>query len=189
MLIQSFFFLITDLWKNLFISSKVFPFANFCFQCKRSGKLAVISNLDILSTVSGKCPTMSKVHAVQENLLQTIQDINGWLQIMFILTLIDRSSWHKEHGYFGISIFEIEMPNCKTRAHKPSSTRQFLLPFQISSVSVLISDVKIIYSEGSDHKKLSSKKMEIAWGKALYKRKRTRWHLKNKTFSTQTTYY
>lgn len=72
-----FFFLITYLWKNLFISSKVFPFANFCFQCKRSGKLAVISNLDILSTVSGKCPTMSKVHAVQENLLQTIQDING----------------------------------------------------------------------------------------------------------------
>lgn len=63
------------------------------------------------------------------------------------------------------------MPNCKTRAHEPSSTRQFLLPFQMSSVSVLISDVNIIYSEGSDHKKLSSKKWKLPEEKLFIKEK------------------
>lgn len=34
---------------------------------------------------------------------------------MFLLMFTERSYWHKEHDYFDIPIFDIEMPNCKTQ--------------------------------------------------------------------------
>lgn len=87
---------------------------------------------------------------------------------MFLLMFTERSNRHKEHGYFDIPIFDIEMPNCKTQHINLPQLGSFCFLSEILSVS---SDVKIKYCEGSDHKKLTKKKWKLP-EEELFKREK-----------------